>query len=29
VLSQGLARAIWTDDEALSTRINANIAHCT
>jgi von Willebrand factor type A C-terminal domain/von Willebrand factor type A domain len=29
VLSQGLVRAIWTDDEALSTRINAHIAHYT
>jgi hypothetical protein len=29
VLGQGLVRAIWTDDEALSTRINANIAHYT
>lgn len=26
---QGLVRAIWTDDEALSTRINANVAHFT
>jgi hypothetical protein len=26
---QGLVRAIWTDDEALSTRINANVAHYT
>jgi hypothetical protein len=25
----GLVRAIWTDDEALSTRINANVAHYT
>jgi len=29
VLGQGLVRAIWTDDEALSTRINAHIAHYT
>ena len=29
VLGQGLVRAIWTDDEALSTRINSNIAHYT
>ncbi len=29
VLGQGLVRAIWTDDEALSTRINANVAHYT
>jgi hypothetical protein len=29
VLGQGLVRGIWTDDEALSTRINANIAHYT
>jgi hypothetical protein len=29
VLSQGLVRAIWTDDEALSTRINAHVAHYT
>jgi hypothetical protein len=28
-LSQGLVRAIWTADEALSTRINAHIAHYT
>jgi von Willebrand factor type A C-terminal domain/von Willebrand factor type A domain len=26
---QGLVRALWTDDEALSTRINANVAHYT
>jgi hypothetical protein len=26
---QGLVRAVWTDDEALSTRINANVAHYT
>src|SRR5262249_18325521 len=25
----GLIRAVWTDDEALSTRINANVAHFT
>ena len=29
VLGQGLVRAIWTDDEALSTRINAHVAHYT
>ena len=29
VLGQGLVRAIWTDDEALSTRINAQVAHYT
>lgn len=29
VQGQGLARAVWTDDEALSTRINANVAHYT
>ena len=29
VLSQGLVRAIWTDDEALSTRINKHVAHYT
>jgi hypothetical protein len=29
VLGQGLVRAIWTDDEALSTRINGHIAHYT
>jgi hypothetical protein len=29
VLGQGLVRAVWTDDEALSTRINAHIAHYT
>jgi len=29
VQGQGLVRAIWTDDEALSTRINANVAHYT
>jgi hypothetical protein len=28
-LGQGLVRAIWTDDEALSTRINRHIAHYT
>jgi VWA domain-containing protein len=26
---QGLVRAIWTDNEALSTRINSNVAHYT
>jgi hypothetical protein len=29
VLGQGLVRAIWTDDEALSTRINVQVAHYT
>jgi hypothetical protein len=29
VLGQALVRAIWTADEALSTRINAHIAHYT
>ena len=29
VLGQGLVRAVWTDDGALSTRINANVAHYT
>jgi hypothetical protein len=29
VTSQGLVRAVWTDDEALSTRINAQVAHYT
>ncbi len=29
VLGQGLVRAIWTGDEALSTRINAHVAHYT
>src|SRR3984893_18278519 len=29
VLGQVMVRAIWTDDEALSTRINANLAHYT
>jgi len=29
VLRQGLVRAIWTDDEALSTRISPNVAHYT
>lgn len=29
VLNQGLVRAIWTDDEALSTRINKHVAHYT
>jgi von Willebrand factor type A C-terminal domain len=28
-LAQGLVRAIWTDDEALSTRISRHIAHYT
>jgi hypothetical protein len=29
VQGQGLVRAVWTDDEALSTRINKNVAHYT
>jgi hypothetical protein len=29
VFGQGLVRAIWTDDEALSTKINARVAHYT
>jgi hypothetical protein len=29
VLGQGLVRATWTDDEALSTRISAGVAHYT
>ena len=29
MLGQGLVRAIWTDDEALSTRINPRVAHYT
>jgi hypothetical protein len=29
VLAQALVRAIWTDDEALSTQINAHVAHYT
>ena len=29
VLGQGLIRAIWTDDEALSTKINPRVAHYT
>ncbi|HEY4852739.1 MAG TPA: VWA domain-containing protein [Streptosporangiaceae bacterium] len=29
VLGQGLVRAVWTDDEALSTRINQQVAHYT
>ena len=29
VLGQGLVRAIWTEDEALSTRINKHVAHYT
>ena len=28
-VSQGLVRAVWTDDEALSTRINLQVAHYT
>ncbi len=28
-LGQGLVRAIWTEDEALSTRINRDVAHYT
>jgi hypothetical protein len=29
ILGQGLVRAIWTGDEAMSTRINRHIAHYT
>jgi hypothetical protein len=29
VLSQGLIKAIWTDDQQLSTRINREVAHYT
>ena len=29
VVGQGLVRAIWTEDEALSTRINSQVAHYT
>ncbi len=29
VLGQGLVKAIWTDDEALSTRLNSHVAHYT
>jgi hypothetical protein len=29
VLGQGLVRAIWTDDEQLSTKMNARVAHYT
>jgi hypothetical protein len=29
VVGQGLVRAVWTNDEALSTRINSNVAHYT
>lgn len=29
VLGQGLVRATWTDDEALSTKINSRVAHYT
>jgi hypothetical protein len=29
ILGQGLIRAIWTDDEALSTKINQRVAHYT
>jgi hypothetical protein len=29
VLGKGLIRAVWTDDEALSTRINPAVAHFT
>jgi hypothetical protein len=29
VLGQGLVRAVWTDDVALSTRINPQVAHYT
>ena len=28
-LGQGLVKAIWTDEEALSTRINRHVAHYT
>jgi hypothetical protein len=28
-LGQGLVRAVWTDDEAMSTRINKHVAHYT
>ena len=29
LLGQGLVRAVWTDDEALSTKINPRVAHYT
>jgi hypothetical protein len=29
ILGQGLVRAIWTEDEALSTKINSRVAHYT
>jgi hypothetical protein len=29
IAAQGLVRAVWTDDEALSTRINSQVAHYT
>jgi von Willebrand factor type A C-terminal domain/von Willebrand factor type A domain len=29
VLGQGMVKAVWTDDEALSTRINKQVAHYT
>ena len=29
VLAQGLVKALWTDDDVLSTRINAEVAHYT
>jgi hypothetical protein len=29
ILAQGMVRAIWTDDEALSTQINTHVAHYT
>ena len=29
VLGQGLVRAVWTEDEQLSTRINREVAHFT
>jgi len=29
IAGQGLVRAVWTDDEALSTRINPQVAHYT
>jgi von Willebrand factor type A C-terminal domain/von Willebrand factor type A domain len=29
VLGQGMVKAVWTDDEALSTRLNKQVAHYT
>ena len=29
VLGQGMVKAVWTDDEALSTRISKEVAHYT